>query len=54
MSKEKEQVTDVGNGILTLNCAVRPCVGEKCRNWNCCEPRKDGREIRKTEQAKVY
>jgi hypothetical protein len=49
----KEVTPDPGNGILTLNCPLKPCKGEKCRNWNCCEPRKDGREIFKAEQAKV-
>lgn len=38
---------------IALNCPLKPCKGEGCRNWKCCVARQDGRDVLKTEQAKV-
>ena len=38
---------------VALNCPIKPCLGEKCRNWDGCQARRDGRDVKKVEQAKV-
>ena len=38
---------------VALNCPIKPCLGEKCMNWQGCVARQDGRDVRKVEQAKV-